>query len=67
MSVDDDVTLYETKHPPLEPDTPRKEALRRIGMLAAQARRAGAREFERMVADELDRAQDWLAAQESAL
>ena len=68
MSDDSDETLHATK--PLEPaqDTPRAEALRIIARAASLNRFAAENDRRsadrlRAVADELERAQDWLAAQ----
>jgi hypothetical protein len=71
MSEDDDVTVYETKHRESVQDSPRAEALRRIARIAEQARRLAAHTlpvgtesaFERSVSEDLQRAQDWLAAE----
>ena len=68
---DDDETVYQTKHKPVEPETPRKEALRELAKLASHWRerardyaKDGNSEqanFQMEVALEIGFAQDYLA------
>lgn len=60
---DDDETLYVTAS--TEPETPRKEALRRLARFAGMMRACARDDHARQVVAELERAQDWLAAQVS--